>query len=145
MNIKELRKNFITDKKNHWIFNNHRYIHIDAGPLGKSSKIYDGFNVENAAQMQLDAGAQAVIYFAKCLNGYSYYPTKIGMTHPGLKIDFVGEFTKELKKRGIKCIAYFYPSRERKHQMGHLEWTVKIPEWTEADSNKSLEIRIIQR
>ena len=63
-----------------------------------------------------------VSYCAKSL--YSHYPTKIGVPHPGLAGDYFGEFTRELKKRGIKCIAYFHLPSERKHQKEHPDWVV---------------------
>ena len=114
--------------KDHWIYDTHRQIHIDASAFGLYGGVYDDFNAETAAEMHLDAGAQVVSYFAKCLNGYSYYPTKIGSVHPNLKVDFIGEFTRELKKRGMKCIAYFYLASERREQESHQDWAIKFPD-----------------
>ena len=63
-----------------------------------------------------------VCYFAKGQGGCSYYPTKIGTVHPGLDRDFTGEMTAALKKRGIRCVVYFYLATERQLHQQHPDW-----------------------
>ena len=89
----------------HWIHDMYRLLHLDAH-FKRFTNIYTDFDAEATAQTYADLGFQMVSYMA--MDGPSYYPTKIGTMHPGLKRDFVGEFTRALKKHGIKCIVYFH-------------------------------------
>ena len=104
--------------------NIYRLFHIDY-EFGDYREIFKDFDAEATAQMFDEAGIQMLSYFAKCASGYSYYPTEIGVEHPGLKRDFVGELTKALKKRGIKCFIYLFPARERRLQKTHPDWIYK--------------------
>ena len=116
-----------------WFENVYRQLHIDAH-FGGFKEIYKNFDAEAAAQIFEEAGVQMVSYFAKCWAGYSYYPTNIGVEHPGLERDFTGELTRALKKRNIRTIIYFMLGVERKHQKEHPDWVrntdpkVTIPE-----------------
>ncbi|MCE5249332.1 beta-galactosidase trimerization domain-containing protein [bacterium] len=104
-----------------WFDTMYRQFHIDAH-FGGFREIYRNFDAEATAQMYEEAGIQMVSYFSKCWAGYSYYPTKIGVVHPGLDRDFTGELTAALKKRGIRRILYFMLGMERRHQYEHPEW-----------------------
>ena len=90
--------------------------------FGKFKEIYRNFDAEAAAQILEEAGMQLVCYFAKCQDGYSYYPTEIGVMHPGLERDYTGEMTSALKKRGIKCFAYVFMTIERRYHKEHPDW-----------------------
>ncbi len=55
-----------------------------------------------------DAGADSVIVFAKCQYGNSYYPSRVGRVHSGLRgRDVFGESLAAAHDRGMKVIAYF--------------------------------------
>ena len=82
-----------------WFKNTRRMLHLDSHFSGFSD-IYNGFDAERTARMYTDAGFQMVSYFAKCWGGFSYYPTKIGIVHPTCRVDYTGELTAALKKRG---------------------------------------------
>ena len=82
-----------------------RLLHIDAH-FARVPNPYEDFDAERAAAIVADAGFQMVSIFAVCNRGLSYYPTKVGTIHPGLKRDFTGEFSKALKKRGVRVLAY---------------------------------------
>lgn len=95
--------------------------------------VWSKFDAEAAARMFADAGVQKVCYVAKDAYGFSYYPTKYGVTHPHLSRDEVGEFTAALKRRGIRCIPYFYPGVDRIHYKTHPEWRFSDPKATATD------------
>ncbi|MFC1574242.1 beta-galactosidase trimerization domain-containing protein [Candidatus Latescibacterota bacterium] len=92
------------ENPDNWFKNIYRLLHLDAHH-GGFKKIYGNFDAEATAQTFKELGVQMVSYMAQ--DGPSYYPTKIGKKHPGLDRDFVGEFTRALKKRGIRTIVYF--------------------------------------
>jgi hypothetical protein len=110
-----------------WLKDIYRELHVDAH-FGQLPAPYEGFDAEAAAGMLEDAGFQMVSCFAICNAGYSYFPTKLGVTHPGLKRDFTGEMTKALKKRGIRVLAYVSVGPDRRFHQEHPDWmTIRNP------------------
>ena len=101
----------------------YRKLHLDAH-FGEFQDVYFDFDAEACAQIFDEAGFQLVSYFAKCGAGYSYYPTEIGIVHPGLDRDFTGDLTAALKKRGITCIIYFMLQMDRQHYHDHPDWVL---------------------
>jgi hypothetical protein len=104
-----------------WTRTVYRHLHIDAH-FSDCPEVYAGFDAEAAADTYQKAGFEMVCYFAACHGGYSYYPTKIGVPHPGLKHDFTGEMTRALKKRGIRTLLYMKAGFDRKRHRIHPEW-----------------------
>src|SRR5262245_36452362 len=96
-----------------WLADTYRELHVDAH-FAQLPAPYEGFDAERAAEMFKIASFQMVSIFAICNGGYLYYPTKLGVPHPGLKRDFTGEFTAALKKRGIRVLAYVAVGPERR-------------------------------
>ena len=110
-----------------WLKDVYRELHVDAH-FGQLPAPYEGFDAENAATILKDAGFQMVSCFAVCNAGYSYFPTKIGFMHPGLKRDFTGEMTAALKKRGVRVLAYVSVGPDRRFHQDHPDWmTVRSP------------------
>ncbi len=110
-----------------WLKDIYRELHLDA-QIGQLSAPYEGFDAEAAATILKEAGFQMVSCFAVCHGGYSYFPKKIGVTHPGLKCDFTGEMTAALKKRGIRVLAYVSVGPDRRFRQEHPDWmTVRNP------------------
>ena len=101
-----------------WDDDVYRMLHIDAH-FGACKEVYRDFDADAAADMIAEAGFQMVCYFAVCHAGYSYYPTDIGVVHPGLKRDFTGEMTEALKKRGIRRMLYMKSGFDRQYQKSH--------------------------
>ena len=95
--------------------------------------VWSDFDAESVARMFAEAGVQKVCYVAKDAYGFSYYPTKYGAVHPNLKRDEVGEFTVALKKRGLRCVPYFYPGVDRIHPTTHPEWRLTDPRASATD------------
>jgi hypothetical protein len=99
----------------------YRQLHIDAH-LAACEHPYEGFDAGAAAQTIFDAGFQMVCYFGVCVGGYSYYPSRIGVVHPGLTRDFTGEMTAALKKHGICTIVYMRAGWDRHYGKTNPEW-----------------------
>ncbi len=110
-----------------WLKDIYRELHVDAH-FGQLPTPYEGFDAEAAAGILKDAGFQMVSCFAICNAGYAYFPTKLGVTHPGLKRDFTGEMTGALKKRGIRVLAYVSVGPDRRFHQEHPDWmTLRSP------------------
>src|SRR3954454_23002742 len=92
---------FLANAQSPWLASTFRELHIDAH-FARVPNPYADFDAEKAADIIQAAGFQMVSVFAVCNGGLSYYPTKIGRVHPGLQRDFTGEFTKALKRRGLR-------------------------------------------
>ncbi|MFC1528560.1 beta-galactosidase trimerization domain-containing protein [Candidatus Latescibacterota bacterium] len=114
----------------------YRLFHVDY-EFGNYKEIFTGFDAEEIAQIFQEAGIQMVSYFAKCASGYSYYPTEIGVEHPGLKIDFVGKMTSALKKRDIRTFIYVFPARERNLHKTQPDWIYTDRNGPTLDSGES--------
>src|SRR5438105_4244025 len=104
-----------------WLAQTFRELHIDAH-FAQLPAPYEDFDAPRAAALLQQAGFQMVSIFAVCNGGYSYYPTAVGVTHPGLRRDFTGEFSAALKKRGIRVLAYVSVGPDRRWHLPHPEW-----------------------
>ena len=104
-----------------WLRATYRELHLDAH-FGQLTTAYDGFHAEAAAETLKNAGFQLISYFASCNAGYSYYPTQVGVIHPGLRHNFTGEMTRALKKRGVRVLAYVSVGPDRRYHKDHPDW-----------------------
>ena len=120
-----------------WCKDVYRQLHLDSH-FADFNKVFTRFDAEAAARMYEESGAQMVSFFAKGWGGYSYYPTEIGVVHPGLGCDYTGELNAALKKRGIRTIIYFMLGTERYHQKNHPDWVyTKEIEWDLTDNTEN--------
>lgn len=83
------------------------------------------FDVQTFADMLQKAHVTYVNVFAKCNQGYCYYPTKIGTVYPGLTKDLFGEMVSALHERGIGVTAYFNVGIDVANLLRHTEWVKK--------------------
>jgi hypothetical protein len=88
--------------------------------------VYDvgrDFDADKFAETLKDAGVDYVTAFARCNLGFAYYPTKIGIIHPGLKNkNLLGAMVKACHKRNIQVAAYFNAGLDHEHALCHREW-----------------------
>ncbi|MCX6983203.1 MAG: alpha-L-fucosidase [Lentisphaerae bacterium] len=87
-------------------YNSQRNVHLDFH-TPDFVKVGEKFNAKEFGDTLEKAAVNSIAVFAHCHHGYTYYPSKVGVTHPGLQCDLLGGITEELKKRGIQCIIYF--------------------------------------
>ena len=72
--------------------------------------IYDfgsEFDAAEFAETLSDAHIEYINMFARCNIGFSYYPTKIGISYPTMKGDLFGDVLRECHRKGIGVTAYF--------------------------------------
>src|SRR6185369_17313993 len=106
-----------------WLGGVYRELHLDAH-FGQLPSPYENFDAERAAQLLSEARFQMVSFFAICNAGYCYFPTKLGVRHPGLRRDYTGEMASALKKRGIRVLAYVSAGPDRHSHTEHPEWMI---------------------
>lgn len=104
-----------------------RAIHFDFHTMPGIYDFGERFDAAEFAETLSDAGVEYVNVFARCNEGFAYYPTKIGVQYPGLKGDMLGDTVRECHKRGIGVTAYMNASYDHEQAIRHREWTVRNP------------------
>src|SRR6185437_6445527 len=83
-----------------------RHIHLDFHTSPAITGVGERFNAGDFAKTLKDASINSITVFAKCHHGMSYYPTKVGVGHPNLKIDLLGEMIEACHQASIKVPVY---------------------------------------
>ncbi len=66
--------------------------------------------------------------FAKCHHGWSYYPTKIGKSHPHLALDLLGQQIEACHEIGVTSPIYFTVGWSANDAEEHPEWCMRTEE-----------------
>ncbi len=106
----------------------YRQIHLDFHTSPLIPDVGVDFNAEEFAQTLKNAHVNSINIFAKCHHGMSYYPSRVGPTHPSLKKDLLGEMITSLHAHGIKCPIYTTVVWDEHAAATH-------PEWIQLDSH----------
>ncbi len=104
-----------------------RAVHVDFHTMPGIGDFNSRFDADKFAQTLKDAHVEYVNVFARCNEGFAYYPTKIGVPYEGMKIDMLGETVRACHERGIGVTAYMNASYDQEHAIRHREWTIKNP------------------
>lgn len=83
-----------------------RQVHLDFHTPGGLATVAQDFDPVALADTMRAAHVGSVNVFARCHHGYSYYPTRVGTTHPGLGFDLLGRQIDALHGAGIAAVAY---------------------------------------
>ncbi len=105
-----------------------RGIHLDFHTLPGIYDFAANFDADAFASTLADAHVEIINVFARCNIGFSYYPTKIGVPYPGMKIDLLGEMIRACHARSIKVVAYVNAGIN--HELCRLH-----PEWCQINEN----------
>lgn len=79
-------------------------------------------NLEAAMKVSRGAGAEAMALYTQDTWGYAFYPTDVGVRHPGLKFDMFGRQAALAHQNGMSVVAYY--SLQFNHQAveHHPDW-----------------------
>ncbi len=83
-----------------------RQVHLDFHNSPLIPDVGRDFDADAFAATLADARVNSVTCFAKCHHGMSYYPTKVGVVHPSLRRDLLGEQIEACHRRGIRVPVY---------------------------------------
>jgi hypothetical protein len=83
-----------------------RQIHLDFHTPPAVPSVGEAFKAAEFAEILKDAAVNSITIFAKCNQGMSYYPTKVGVMHPHLKFDLLGEMVESCHNQGIRTVIY---------------------------------------
>lgn len=114
-----------------------RAIHLDFHTMPGIYDVGAEFNPREFAATLKQAHVDYITVFARCNLGFAYYPTKIGIVHPGMqKKDLLGPMVEECHKQGIRVVAYFNAGLDHEHAFLHREWCKVNQEGQVAEMNK---------
>ncbi|MBQ6876625.1 MAG: hypothetical protein IJN46_10405 [Lachnospiraceae bacterium] len=100
------------------IMQTHLDFHTSPDITGIGSK----FSKENF-QMALKIGElESITVFAKCHHSMCYYPTKVGVMHPGLNFDLLGTMIDAAHEIGVRAPIYITAGWSDKDAQTHPEW-----------------------
>ena len=99
-----------------------RCVHLDFHTSPAIDGIGEKFDKENFKETLKRANVELMTVFAKCHHGYSYYPTKLGTVHPGLKFNLLKEETDAIHEIGGKAPIYIPVGWSKKDADDHPEW-----------------------
>jgi hypothetical protein len=101
-----------------------RHIHLDFHTSPAVTGVGEAFRAEEFARVLKEAAVNSITIFGKCHHGMSYYPTKVGVRHPSLKIDLVGEMIEACHRQGIRVPVYISTMYDQRIWREHAEWRV---------------------
>ncbi|MBR7145566.1 MAG: hypothetical protein IKD10_11580 [Lentisphaeria bacterium] len=86
------------------------------------------FDVEGFTDQLVRCKVDFLTWHARCNQGGAYYPTKIGIPHPGLDYDFFGKLAEACKRKNIRLSAYFNAGVSSEELLRHPEYMAISPE-----------------
>lgn len=106
-------------------------LHLDFHTSGDIADVARDFDAEAFADRLVRAGVASVTLFAKCHHSWCYYPSRVGVPHPGLArtadgnaIDLLGLQIAACHARGIQCPVYLTVGWSEADAQQHPEWCV---------------------
>ena len=99
-----------------------RCVHLDFHMSPEIPNIGSRFSKENFQQALKTANLESITVFAKCHNGYCYYPTEVGTTTPNLDFDLTGAWVEAAHEIGVKAPIYITAGWSAKDADEHPEW-----------------------
>lgn len=113
-----------------------RQVHLDFHTAPAIAAVGADFDPDEFAATAEAAHINSMTVFAKCHHGYSYYPTRVGVVHPGLvRPNLLGEMIEALHKVGIRAPVYTTLTWDELAWATHPEWRQITPEgrsgWTD--------------
>ncbi len=102
-----------------------RQVHLDFHTSEFIPGIGEKFNKKQFQEALKVGHVNHINVFAKDHHSWSYYPTKIGKTHPNLNFDLLGEQIKACHEIGVKSPIYFTIGWSARDAEEHPEWLVR--------------------
>lgn len=102
-----------------------RKIHLSIGGDPTDTGVGADFNVDEFAKTLDAAAVDSLVFPAKNIDGYCYYPSAIGPVHPGLATaDLLGGVIEACRSVGVKIYPYYSYAWDEYLADRHPEWLV---------------------
>ena len=102
-----------------------RQVHLDFHTSEFIPGVGERFNKQQWQDALRTGHVNHINIFAKCHHSWSYYPTKIGITHPNLKFDLLGAEIAACHEIGVNCPIYYTVGWSAHDAEVHPEWCVR--------------------
>ncbi|WP_269523683.1 alpha-amylase family protein [Coraliomargarita parva] len=99
-----------------------RQIHLDFHTSGAIEGIGEHFDKQRYQETLKKAAVDSITTFATCHHGWSYYDTKIGKRHPGLKFDLLRAQFDACKEIDVNVPIYLTAGIHNMAADAHPEW-----------------------
>lgn len=99
-----------------------RQVHLDFHTSPDIPGIGSNFSKENFQRALKLGNLDSITVFAKCHHGYCYYPTNVGIKHPGLDFDLTGAMIDAAHEIGVRAPIYITAGWSHNDAMTHLDW-----------------------
>lgn len=120
----------------HPLTSHQRQVHLDFHTSPWIPGVGADFDPAEFARTFKRARVNSVTIFAKCHHGFTYYPSKVCATHPGLvRPDLLGEQIEALHREGIRCPIYITVGWDALMAQNHPEWRPLFRDGQFADWN----------
>ncbi|NPV07229.1 MAG: beta-galactosidase [Anaerolineae bacterium] len=104
-----------------------RQVHLDFHTSPLIPDVASEFDPVRFADGLAAAAVNSVTVFAKCHHGMSYYPTEVGVVHPALERDLLGDMIRACHRRGIRTPVYISVVWDEHAAHIHPEWQQVSP------------------
>ena len=102
-----------------------RHVHLDFHTSPNIKNIGFRFTKEKFQAALKTGNVESITVFAKCHHGHCYYPTRVGVMHPHLSFDLVGEELSAAHEIGVKAPIYITAGWSSGDADRHPEWVMK--------------------
>ncbi|MBD3344038.1 MAG: hypothetical protein GF401_03140 [Chitinivibrionales bacterium] len=99
-----------------------RQVHLDFHTSEYIPEVGAKFDKEQFQQALRFGHLNSITIFAKCHHSWSYYPTKVGRSHPHLKTDLLGQQIEACHEIGIRAPIYYTVGWSANDAEDHPEW-----------------------
>ena len=82
------------------------------------------FDANATADWFAECGADYVVFPARCNLGVAYYDTQIGIRHPSMEINLLGDLVRACHARDIAITAYINTGLSHEEGLRHRDWLV---------------------
>lgn len=83
-----------------------RQVHLDFHTSPLIPEVAEEFDADSWARQLRAAHVDSITCFSVCHHGMCYYPTKVGLMHPHLRRDLLGEQIEAAHRYGINVPVY---------------------------------------
>ena len=99
-----------------------RQTHLDFHTSPDISGIGSRFSKKNFQRALKLGNLDSITVFAKCHHGFCYYPTKVGIQHPGVDFDLTGAMIDAAHEIGVRAPIYITAGWSHNDSVTHLNW-----------------------
>ena len=97
-----------------------RQIHLDFHTSPAIDGIGEKFDKKEWQEALKLGHVDSITVFSKCHHGYSYHPSKVNETHPGLKFDLLGAQLEACREIGVRAPVYISAGLDEKDAVTRL-------------------------